>query len=186
MSEVPAGLMRTAEGRLHGEPRHSRTRLMRRSASRAGDGRETSARTLPHQDGTTSVSVSLHRFADPQSAAPSRAHYLAQARAEALGLNPVPVADLGVPGRRDRRRGGGWAGSESVCPAGRGRGAGHRRDENPTSRSRSPGKPRAPCSGSRRSECGETGVTDGRVFRPQASPCWRGCGGASARCSMRV
>ena len=55
---------------------------------------ETVYREFASPDGTTSVSVSLHRFADPQSAADA-VPYLAEARAVALGLDPIPVADIG-------------------------------------------------------------------------------------------
>ena len=96
VSEVPAGLMRTAEGSRSAEeiaatfpdPADAAQRFPR------WGWQESVYRDFASPDGTTSVSVSLHRFADPQSAADA-VPYLAEARAGALGLDPIPVADIG-------------------------------------------------------------------------------------------
>jgi hypothetical protein len=55
---------------------------------------ETAYRDFASHGGTTSVSVSLHRFAGAQAAAEALS-YLAEARGVALRLNPITVAPMG-------------------------------------------------------------------------------------------
>jgi hypothetical protein len=55
---------------------------------------ETACRDFASQGATTSVSVSLHRFAGAQAAAEALS-YLAEARGVALRLNPITVAPMG-------------------------------------------------------------------------------------------
>ena len=59
-------------------------------------------RDFASPDGTTSVSVSLHRFADPQSAA-AAVPYLAPGPRGGPGVEPHPGRRPRGPGRRGRR-----------------------------------------------------------------------------------